>query len=71
MVGRLINSMQINQDQKYIDRVLKGDIQAFTYLVEAYKDYVYTIAFNIVKITHKCTKLLTQWYQICHTRPNR
>lgn len=41
--------MTTNQDQKYIAKVLNGETQAFTFLVDAYKDYVFTIAYNIVK----------------------
>jgi len=38
-----------NQDQIHITKVLKGNPQAFSYLLEKYKDYVFTIAVNIVK----------------------
>ncbi|NQW36622.1 MAG: sigma-70 family RNA polymerase sigma factor [Flavobacteriales bacterium] len=41
--------MSNNQDQIYIAKVLSGNTQAYTYLVETYKDYVFTIAVNIVK----------------------
>ena len=37
------------QDQIYIDKVLTGNAQAFTYLLDKYKDFVFTIAVNIVK----------------------
>jgi len=38
-----------NQDQIHINKVLKGNSYAFSYLLEKYKDYVFTIAVNIVK----------------------
>ena len=41
--------MSYNQDQIYIDKVLTGNAQAFTYLLDKYKDFVFTIAVNIVK----------------------
>lgn len=37
------------QEQLIITKVLGGNAHAFTYLVNAYKDFVYTIAINIVK----------------------
>jgi len=41
--------MSKNKDQIYIDKVLQGNTQAYTYLVDTYKDLVFTIANNIVK----------------------
>jgi len=41
--------MTFSQDQKHISKVLNGDTKAFAYLVNSYKDFVYTIAINIVK----------------------
>ena len=41
--------MSHKQDQIYIDKVLTGKAQAFTYLLDKYKDFVFTIAVNIVK----------------------
>lgn len=38
-----------NQDQIHIDKVLSGNAHAFSYLLEKYKDYVFSIAVNIVK----------------------
>lgn len=38
-------------DQIYIDKVLKGDINAFSCLIDRYKDMAYTIAIKIVKNT--------------------
>ena len=41
--------MDKNSDQIYIDKVLQGDTNAFAYLINRYKDMVYTIAIKIVK----------------------
>lgn len=49
MLKCLIYRVIKNQDQIHISKVLKGDTHAFSYLVEKYKDYVFTIAVNIVK----------------------
>ena len=41
--------MEAKEDQIYIDKVLKGDKNAFAYLIDKYKDMVFTLAFRIVK----------------------
>jgi len=41
--------MDNNSDQIYIDKVLQGDTNGFAYLINKYKDMVYTIAIKIVK----------------------
>jgi len=41
--------MDNNSDQIYIDKVLQGDSNAFAYLINKYKDMVYTISIKIVK----------------------
>ncbi len=41
--------MDNNSDQIYIDKVLQGDTNAFAYLINKYKDMVYTISIKIVK----------------------
>tara|TARA_R110002073_G_scaffold53840_4_gene138900 strand:+ start:104325 stop:104909 length:585 start_codon:yes stop_codon:yes gene_type:complete len=41
--------MTINDDQLYIDRVLKGDTNAFSFLVEKYKDMVFTLAIKVTR----------------------
>ena len=41
--------MDKNSDQIYIDKVLKGDTNAFAYLINKYKDMAYTLAIKIVK----------------------
>jgi len=43
--------MDIISDQIYIDEVLQGDTNAFTYLIDKYKNMAYTIAIKIVKNT--------------------
>lgn len=41
--------MDTISDQIYIDKVLQGDTNAFTYLIDKYKNMAYTIAIKIVK----------------------
>jgi RNA polymerase sigma-70 factor (ECF subfamily) len=41
--------MNTNIDQIYIDKVLQGETNAFAYLVNRYKNMVFTLAFNMVK----------------------
>ncbi|UCG28276.1 MAG: sigma-70 family RNA polymerase sigma factor [Bacteroidales bacterium] len=36
-------------DELYIDKVLNGDIDAFRYFVQQYKDMAFTIAVSILK----------------------
>ena len=41
--------MDQKDDRYYINKVLGGDVQAFSYLVDKYKDMVFTLAFRILK----------------------
>jgi len=41
--------MDKKSDRFYIDIILKGDVQAFSYLVDKYKDMVFTLSFRILK----------------------
>lgn len=41
--------MTINQEQKYINKVLEGDTNAFAFLVDNYKDLVFTLALRLTK----------------------
>lgn len=41
--------MTINNDQLYIDKVIEGDANAFAFLVEKYKDMVFSLALKITK----------------------
>ena len=41
--------MDQKDDRYYISKVLEGDVQAFSYLVDKYKDMVFTLAFRILK----------------------
>ncbi|MAD96733.1 MAG: RNA polymerase [Flavobacteriaceae bacterium] len=41
--------MTINNDQQYIDRVLKGDTNAYAFLVDSYKDMIYSM---VLKMTN-------------------
>jgi len=39
----------LKQDKYYIERVLRGDVNAFSYLVDAHKGMIYTIALRMLK----------------------
>jgi len=39
----------LKSDKYYIERVLGGDVNAFSYLVDAYKGMVYTLALRMLK----------------------
>jgi RNA polymerase sigma-70 factor (ECF subfamily) len=41
--------MEAKTDQIYIERVLQGDSNAFAFLINRYKDMVFTLALKIVK----------------------
>lgn len=41
--------MTIINDQTYIDKILKGDANAYAFLVEKYKTMVFTLALKMVK----------------------
>lgn len=41
--------MEAKTDQFYIERVLQGDSNAFAFLINRYKDMVFTLALKIVK----------------------
>lgn len=41
--------MEAKQDQIYIERVLKGDTNAFSHLINKYKNMVFTLVVKIVK----------------------
>jgi RNA polymerase sigma factor (sigma-70 family) len=41
--------MTNNNDQLYIDKVLNGNVNAFAYLVDAYKNMVFSLAFKMTK----------------------
>lgn len=42
-------TMQVPNEEYHIERVLKGDTNAFALLVEYYKDLIFTICFRITK----------------------
>ena len=41
--------MTINDDQYYIDQIIQGDTNAFTILVDRYKDLVFTLSLRMLK----------------------
>jgi RNA polymerase sigma factor (sigma-70 family) len=42
--------MQLSEDKYYIDKVLLGEVNAFSHLVEKHKRMAYTLALKLVKI---------------------
>ena len=49
--------MTINNDQIYINKVLKGDANAFAYLVNTYKTMVYSLALKMMKNTEEAEEV--------------
>ncbi len=49
--------MGLKQDKYYIERVLGGDVNAFTYLVDKHKGMVYTIALRMLKNSEDAEEL--------------
>lgn len=47
----------MKDDKHYIERVIQGDVNAFSYLVEKHKNLVYTIALRIVKNSEDAEEL--------------
>lgn len=41
--------MGLKQDKDYIERILRGDVNAYSYLVDEYKGMIYTIALRMLK----------------------
>lgn len=66
--------MSQNQDQYYIDKVINGDIQAFSVLVDRYKHMIFTLAFKIVKNREEAEEVsqdvFVKIYQALHTFKN-
>lgn len=40
---------RVKDDKYYIDRIVEGNVNAFSYLVDKYKGMVYTLAFKFLK----------------------
>jgi len=49
--------MQYSDDKYYIDKVLQGDVHAFSYLVEKHKRMAYTLAFRVVKCREEAEEI--------------
>ncbi len=49
VVLRQTSKMEQKDDIWYIERVLKGDTQYFSYFVDKYKDIVYSISFKVLR----------------------
>ena len=41
--------MTKTNDQLYIEKILKGDVNAFSFLVDNYKNMVFSLAFKMTK----------------------
>lgn len=50
--------MAIIKDQLYIDKVIKGNVNAFAHLVDAYKNMVFSLAFKMTKNRKRQKKLV-------------
>ncbi len=49
VILRQTSEMEQKDDTWYIDKVLKGETQYFSYFVDKYKDIVYSIAFKVLR----------------------
>ena len=49
--------MSLTTDQQLIEQTLKGDTRSFGTLVERYQDFVFTIAFRIVKVREEAEEV--------------
>ena len=47
----------MKQDKYYIERVLRGDINAFSYLVDKHKGMIYTVALRMLKNSEDAEEL--------------
>lgn len=53
-------------DKLYIDKVLDGDLDAFKYFLETYKDMAYSVAISIVKQEHLAEEIVQDAFVICY-----
>lgn len=53
-------------DKLYIEKVLAGDLYAFKYFLEAYKDMAYSVAISIVKQEHLAEEIVQDAFLICY-----
>lgn len=53
-------------DQVYIEKVLAGDLSAFKYFLETYKDMAYSVAMSIVKQEHLAEEIVQDAFMICY-----
>lgn len=49
-------------DSIYINKVLKGDVDAFRYFVTTYKDYAFSLAYSILKNEYQAEEALQEAY---------
>ena len=43
---------KIIMDDLYVNKVLNGDVEAFRYFVDTYKNYAFSLSFSITKNTY-------------------
>ncbi|MGN0003668.1 MAG: RNA polymerase sigma factor [Sphingobacterium composti] len=53
-------------DKLYIEKVLAGDLHAFKYFLETYKDMAYSVAISIVKQEHLAEEIVQDAFIICY-----
>jgi RNA polymerase sigma factor (sigma-70 family) len=49
--------MSLTTDQQLIEKTLRGDTSSFGKLVERYQDFVFTIAFRIMKVREEAEEV--------------
>ena len=57
-------------DNLYIEKVLAGDVNAFKYFLETYKDMAYSVAISIVKQEHLAEEIVQDAFMICYQSLN-
>jgi RNA polymerase sigma factor (sigma-70 family) len=53
-------------DKLNIEKVLAGDLHAFKYFLETYKDMAYSVAISIVKQEHLAEEIVQDAFMICY-----
>lgn len=53
-------------DKVYIEKVLAGDLYAFNYFLETYKDMAYSVVMSIVKQEHLAEEIVQDAFMICY-----
>ena len=53
----MLKEIELKQDKYYIERVLRGDVNAFSHLVDDHKGMVYTVALRMLKNSEDAEEL--------------